>query len=123
MAFKTPLNTYAWFAIHPVHLGYFNTYMALRRQPDHTWLSVYPVATEAANWPDSQYLYVNIGGGIGHQCAQFKQKHPELGGRVVLQDLPHSIAKALPTPGVERMAHDMFEKQPIVGTYSPFSLT
>jgi hypothetical protein len=121
VAFNTPLNSYAWFASHPVQLGHFNTYMALRRKPDTTWLSVYPVEEEAANWPADRGLYVNIGGSIGHQCAQFREKYPHLQGRVILQDLPHSVANALLTPGVENIAHDMFEPQPIVGMQSPIN--
>lgn len=115
VAFDTPLNSFAWFASHPENLKNFNTYMALRRKPEATWLSVYPVEKEAVNWPAEKGLYVNIGGSIGHQCAQFKEKYPNLQGRVVLQDLPHSVANALPTPGVENMAHDMFEPQPVTG--------
>ncbi|PQE06904.1 O-methyl transferase B protein [Rutstroemia sp. NJR-2017a BVV2] len=115
VAFNTPLGSYAWFASNPTHLAYFNAYMALRRQPDTTWLSVYPVTKEAADWSAEKGLYVNIGGGIGHQCAQFKEKYPMLQGRIVLQDLPHSVAQALPTPGVENIAHDMFEPQPVLG--------
>lgn len=118
VAFDTPLDTYAWFASNPTHLAHFNAYMALRRKPHATWLSVYPVATEAADWPAEKGLYVNIGGGIGHQCAQFREKYPALPGRVVLQDLPHSVAQALPTLGVENMAHDMFEPQPVLGMYA-----
>ncbi|KAG4219971.1 hypothetical protein PC116_g31550, partial [Phytophthora cactorum] len=115
MAHHMSIGPYSWFASNPTQLAHFNTYMALRRKSDATWLSVYPVATEAANWPAEKGLYVNIGGSIGHQCAQFKEKYPMLQGRVVLQDLPHSIARALPTPGVENMAHDMFKPQPIIG--------
>lgn len=115
VAFNTSLGSYAWFASHPTHLAQFNAYMALRREPDITWLSVYPVATEAADWSAEKSLYVNIGGGIGHQCAQFKEKYPTLQGRIVLQDLPHSVAQALRTPGVENIAHDMFEPQPVLG--------
>lgn len=98
-----------------------NAYMALRRKPDATWLSVYPVATEAADWPAEKGLYVNIGGGIGHQCAQFRDRYPMIKGRIILQDLPHSVAQALPTSGVENMAHDMFESQPILGAYRQVS--
>ncbi|KAL2043501.1 hypothetical protein N7G274_003808 [Stereocaulon virgatum] len=54
-----------------------------------------------------------MGGGVGHQCAQFKARFPHVPGRVILQDLPHSIDKALPTPGVENMVHDFFEPQPV----------
>jgi hypothetical protein len=115
-AWKTPLHAFQWFGENPGHLAYFNDYMALRRQPELSWLSVYPVTRETKDWDaqdNSKAIYVNIGGGIGHQCKQFKEKYPDLPGRVILQDLPHSIAKALPTPGVENMEHDFFQPQPI----------
>ncbi|PHH75738.1 hypothetical protein CDD82_4304 [Ophiocordyceps australis] len=115
VAHDTALSQYAWFAANPTQLAHFNTYMALRRKPDTTWLSVYPVAEHVANWSAEKSLFVNIGGGIGHQCAQFIDKFPKLPGRIVLQDLPQSVAQALPTPGVENMAHDMFKPQPVLG--------
>ncbi|KJZ71734.1 hypothetical protein HIM_08876 [Hirsutella minnesotensis 3608] len=115
-AFNTDVHPFAWFASHPENLGYFNDYMALRRTPDLSWLSVYPVTEESKGWTDAERpLYVNIGGGIGHQCAEFKQKYPDIPGRVILQDLPHSVAQALPTPGVENIAHNFFEPQPVKG--------
>lgn len=95
--------------------------MASRREPELSWLSVYPVQERLGDDGDgcrpSRPLYVNIGGGIGHQCAQFRERYPDVPGRVVLQDLPHSIAAALPTPGVENMAHDFFEPQPVEGDF------
>lgn len=94
----------------------FHTYMALRRQAELSWLTVYPVREETSSLVDPQRpLYVNIGGGIGHQCAQFKDKYPDIPGRVILQDLPDTITLALSTPGVENMAHNFFDPQPIKG--------
>ena len=74
--------------------------MALRRTSNLSWLTVYPVkeVLAASGWTNqdtARAIYVNIGGGIGHQCAQFKDKYPELRGRVVLQDLQQSIDNAL----------------------------
>lgn len=115
LAFDTDLDSFSWFAQNPSHLAHFNAYMALRRQSDVTWLSVYPVEDEAAGWPVERPLYVNIGGGVGHQCAQFREKYPALPGRVVLQDLPSSVEQALATPGVENMALNFFDQQPITG--------
>lgn len=89
--------------------------MAFRREPELSWLTVYPVSEECKDVDPSRPVYVNIGGGIGHQCAQFKETFPNIPGRVVLEDMPHSIAKALPTPGVENIAHDFFEPQPVKG--------
>lgn len=117
-AWKSNLHQFAWFEDQPDRLKFFNEYMALRRSADVSWLSVYPVEEETTDWHDpTRPLYVNMGGGIGHQCAQFKERYPHLPGRVILQDLPHSIAKALPTPGVENMAHDFFEPQPVKGPF------
>lgn len=93
--------------------------MAFRRVPELSWLSVYPVAKQAEGCTADRALYVNIGGGIGHQCAEFKNKFPDLPGRVILQDMPHSIENALPTPGVENIVHDFFQPQPIKGECGP----
>ncbi|KAH7325878.1 S-adenosyl-L-methionine-dependent methyltransferase [Stachybotrys elegans] len=120
-AWNTTDHAFAWFRDRPENLRYFNDYMAFRREPTLSWLTVYPVEEEAKDWPADRPLYVNIGGGIGHQSAQFKEKYPDLAGRVVLQDLPHSIEKALPTPGVENMVHNFFEPQPIKGAKFYFS--
>ncbi|KAI0964899.1 S-adenosyl-L-methionine-dependent methyltransferase [Xylaria arbuscula] len=114
-AWHTPLDAFTWFADHPDHLAYFNDFMALRRAPEVSWLSVYP-ARELAGQPSPEdAVYVNIGGGIGHQCLHFKEKFPDIPGRIILQDLPHTIANALPCKGVEQMAYDFYEPQPIIG--------
>ncbi|ROV87606.1 hypothetical protein VSDG_09603 [Cytospora chrysosperma] len=115
MAFQTTDIPYIWFSKHPENLQHFNDYMALRRTSDLTWLAKYPVAEEAAGWPVEKPLYVNVGGGVGHQCAQFKERFPDLSlpGRLILQDMPHSIEKALPTLGVQNMAYNFFEPQPV----------
>ncbi|KAI0407023.1 S-adenosyl-L-methionine-dependent methyltransferase [Xylaria palmicola] len=112
-AWKTDIHQFSWFADHPENLAYFNNFMAFRREPELSWLTVYPVEEQIQGWDPEKPVYVNIGGGIGHQCAQFLDKYPYTPGRVILQDLPHSIAKALPTPRVENLAHDFFEPQPI----------
>ena len=116
-AWKTNLHQFAWFDNHPDQLKFFNDYMALRRGPDVSWLSVYPIEEETKGWNPTGLVYVNIGGGIGHQCADFKRHFPHVPGRVILQDLPHSIDKAMSTPGVENMVHNFFEPQPLKGSH------
>lgn len=114
-AWHTTSHAFAWFVGHPENLDHFNNFMAFRRQPELSWLTVYPILDKVGTCGPDQVVYVNIGGGIGHQCAQFKEKYPQIPGRVILQDLPHTVAKALPTIGVENMAHDFFQPQPIQG--------
>ncbi|KAI1458808.1 S-adenosyl-L-methionine-dependent methyltransferase [Annulohypoxylon moriforme] len=115
-AWKSPHHAFSWYSENPEALGYFNDYMAFRRQPELSWLAVYPVKEETNGLNDpTRPIYVNVGGGVGHQCAQFKEMYPEIIGRVILQDMPHTIEKALPIPGVEPMVHDFFQPQPIKG--------
>lgn len=122
-AFQTDKGPFDWFPDQPENMAYFNDYQASRRGPEVGWLSVYPVLEQIpAGWssmdPDRRPpLYVNIGGNIGHQCAEFRDRYPAsvLPGRVILQDLPYAISAALPTPGVENMVHNFFEPQPVRG--------
>ncbi|KAI1844471.1 hypothetical protein JX266_009358 [Neoarthrinium moseri] len=115
-AMKTPLHAFDWISAKPEDLQHFNNWMALRRQPDLTWLTVYPITVEVADLTNSQRaIFVDIGGGIGHQCVQFKGKYPDVQGRLITQDLELAINNAPPTPNVEFMVHNFFDPQPVKG--------
>ncbi|KAF4999068.1 hypothetical protein FDECE_11627 [Fusarium decemcellulare] len=114
-AWGTSQHAFAWIKEHQENLMFFQDYMALRREPEHTWLSAYPIEDETRDWDPKRPVYVNMGGGIGHQCAQFKACFPHVPGRVILQDLSYNMDRALVTPGVENMAHNFFEPQPVLG--------
>lgn len=115
-SWDTNLAPYQWMAQHVDQLDHFNAYMSHRRKIDVSWLSIYPVREVTQGLADPEKpLYVNVGGGIGHQCAQFRETYPDIPGRVILQDLPATVERALPTPGVENTAHDFFDPQPIKG--------
>ena len=117
VAHKTPLFAFHWFVEQPQLAGYFNEYMNHRRKGQTICWDVYPVEEEAQGWEAAATLLVDIGGNVGHQCAEFKQRFPQIPGHVVLEDLPGPIAMALSTPGVENKTHDMFEPQPVKGKY------
>jgi demethylsterigmatocystin 6-O-methyltransferase len=114
-AYKTKGTPFGYMETHPQSAAYFNKYMAHRRKGMNTWLSVFPVEEEAKDYDPNGVIFIDIGGNIGHQCAELKAKYPKLPGRVVLQDLPHAIGMALQTPGVEHNVHDIFTLQPING--------
>ncbi|TVY44620.1 O-methyltransferase [Lachnellula subtilissima] len=114
-AWKTDLPVFEWLSQHPEHFDNLNQHMAARRLQMPSWMSVFPFEREAKGWHETDPLFVDIGGGIGHQCAELKAIYPSIKGRVILQDLPHSIEQALSTPGVENMAQDFFLPQPIRG--------
>ena len=114
-AFDDPRHVFMWLGEHPEKLGYFNDFMALRRAPEQSWFDIYPVEERTKDWDAEKPVFVDVGGSVGHQCAHFKRYFPNVRGRVILQDMQHSIDNALPTPGVENMTHDFFQPQPIKG--------
>jgi hypothetical protein len=80
-----------------------------------TWLDVFDIAQHCAGSKPEDVIFVDVAGGTGHQCALLKAKIPELQGRVILEELPMVLPHAIPTPGVETMAIDMWQGQPVKG--------
>ncbi|KAF7585962.1 hypothetical protein BBP40_009771 [Aspergillus hancockii] len=67
---------------------------------------------------DDKPTIVDVGGGRGHVLEQIKTTAPDLKGRFILQDLPTVIetnGERLVPLGIESMAHDFFDPQPIRG--------
>lgn len=114
-AWKTQLPAFKWYEQRPEAFAYFNEYMASRSEGKPTWLSVYPVLEETKGWNSKAPVFIDIGGGVGHQCVELKKMYPKIPGRVILLDLSQPIDEARPAPDVERYVHDFFEPQPFRG--------
>ncbi|GFF95335.1 O-methyltransferase, putative [Aspergillus udagawae] len=97
----------------------FDDYMASRRltnQPQ--WFETYPAAESLRDVRDSpdSVLLVDVGGGPGQEMSRFRQRHPDVPGRIILQDLPLTLNRIEKIPeGIEPMEHDFFNPQPIKG--------
>lgn len=90
--------------------------MTAQRVGMPTWLDVYPVKDETSTWDPQKPVLVDVGGGFGHQCAALQAQYPDLKGEIVLQDLPQTLAHAMPLPNVKVMEHDFFKPQPVKGS-------
>ena len=66
--------------------------------------------------PDA-VLLVDVGGNWGHELRGFRKTHPEVPGRLILQDLPVMTEKfqGKPPEGIEVMTYDFFTPQPVQG--------
>lgn len=117
-AFNINVPAFIWLQQNPARFATFQQYMMQQREGMPTWLTVYPVGRETKEWDPDRPVFVDVGGGLGHQCVALKAKYPDLRGRVILQDLPHAIEAALSTPGVQNMVHDFFSPQPVKGKSS-----
>lgn len=97
----------------------FDDYMAARRvEGMPQWFDIYPAAEKVqdARTESGATFMVDVGGGPGQEIARFKEKHPELPGRFILQDLPLTLERIERLPdGVEVMEYDFFTPQPIKG--------
>lgn len=91
-----------------------------------TWLDVVDIENEyTSKMTDDGTeadapVFVDVGGGNGHQCVALRRRCPCLKGqrRVVLQDLPSILEKADMIPddcagGVEKTGYDYLTEQPV----------
>ncbi|KAI4209668.1 MAG: hypothetical protein LQ351_007422 [Letrouitia transgressa] len=114
-AHETDQLAFVWLHEHPSNLDFFVKWMGAQHEGQPTWLDVFPFEKELCNnnlGPETP-LFVDIGGGAGHQCHALKARHPHAPGRVILQDLSQTISQAVPTEGIETMAYDFWTPQPI----------
>lgn len=64
----------------------------------------------------NEVFLVDVGGGIGHDLQELKKKHPDLSGRLILQDQPNVIDQiGQSLDGIELTVHDFFTSQPVKG--------
>lgn len=73
-----------------------------------------------ASSSSEEVLIVDVGGSSGHDLVGFRSNHPDIQGRLVLQDLPEAIAAAktageIQTHNIEAVEYDFFTPQPITG--------
>lgn len=114
---NTDLEFFPWAKQNPKILRYFQQLMSVPREG--SWLDVIPFVDPSApavgDAEVDRTVFVDIGGNIGHQSARLLAKHPNLGGKVILQDLEETVQRAPKIDGVEFMVHDFFKEQPVKG--------
>ena len=65
---------FVWAMSQPQRVQNFNLWMAATHQGQKSWLDVLPLETLFHGSKEGTYLFVDIGGGIGHQCASLKER-------------------------------------------------
>ena len=111
---QTKDHYFDWIAKQPKLQEAFNTVMTISRLArGDEWFDFYPVEEKLlVNLPEDALL-VDIGGGIGHDIIAFKNRFPNIEGKLIVEDLPIVAAEAKNLPaGIEAVGHDFFEPQP-----------
>ena len=94
--------------------------MAVQASGKTLWADegAYPVKDRLGDAEEDEVLVVDLGGGSGHDLLGFKARHPNLKGRLVLEELPYMINQlAGKVDGIELVEHDFNTPQPIKGTF------
>lgn len=120
VAMLTDKPAFVWAGEHPRLLSQFSLWMSELHDGQKNFLDVFDLPAyankaKAAPGNDTTPMFVDIGGGIGQQCALLKQVHPTLPGRVILQEQPFLLPHAIPVPGMECEAFDFWNLQPHKG--------
>ncbi|KAJ3942046.1 uncharacterized protein N0V96_007535 [Colletotrichum fioriniae] len=119
--YNTKLDCFSWLAANHPYEMQFAQHMGAYRQGRPSWMDegIYPVKERLVDgFHDSQdnVLLVDVGGSFGHDIDEFRRKHPDAPGRLVVQDLPTVINQIEKLDDkIERMGHDFFTEQPIKG--------
>ncbi|PYH88929.1 O-methyl transferase B [Aspergillus ellipticus CBS 707.79] len=105
-------DLFAYFKAFPAKAALFDMHMQVQRDLTTNWARLDALIQSKPARAD-EILFVDVGGGAGHQCQRFRERFPDLPGRMVLQDLPQVIQGARSIPGVENMGYNIFTPQPL----------
>ncbi|KAF4988022.1 hypothetical protein FGRMN_10016 [Fusarium graminum] len=114
-AWNTDLPLFDWYQTKPEKLGQFNRYMSIHHAGMAQWHEVYPVEEKMKDLDPEQVFFVDIGGGIGTQSVALREKFPDLKNKIIVEDIPDTIAQNISNPNVEKAAQNFFEPQAITG--------
>ncbi|KAL8416108.1 hypothetical protein RB596_006601 [Gaeumannomyces avenae] len=99
----------------------FADHMAGFTQRKTPWVELFDTGARllsGAELGDGSPLCVDVGGGVmGIDITNLLRKHPGLpAGALVLQDLPEVVGAASLDGEIKKMAHDIFQPQPVKGS-------
>lgn len=123
-AHKSSSPHIVWLYENPELALCFNNYMSGYRAGKHVWVDpdFYPVEERLEKGMKKfaeEVLLVDVGGGLGHDLKILRQKHPQMRGKLILQDKEEVVRQQIPetSDAFDSMAHDFFTPQPVKGMF------
>lgn len=121
---NTELDCFEYLGAYPEQAAATFEYMAWQKIRNKSWMDGSAQITEEFQLSerevkDGRALLVDVGGGGGHQCFDFRAAFPERKGRLVVQDTEVMVGmfdkQAAEGIGLEPMAYDFFTPQSMKG--------
>ncbi|MCJ1295761.1 hypothetical protein MMC34_007325 [Xylographa carneopallida] len=115
LVYRTAKPCFQYIMEHHAWKDPFNLSMSGFDEGRASWMDIFPVEQKLSNGVDNNgILFVDVGGGLGHEALALKKRFPKLPGKLILQDLPQTV-QDLQLEGVEVMAHDFLTPQTVKG--------
>ena len=103
----------------PEALKALATLMTVKRDGRPNFTDFFPVENQLAEGfhqhDKDAIMFVDVGGGRGHEVLELRRRFPGMQGRMILQDRPEVIRTIHETDGMEVMEYDFFKPQPAKG--------
>lgn len=105
-----------WIMKHPEKKDIFERQMKLFSNYKEPLSEVYPTESIVKSAKPGVPIFVDVGGGLGHDIESFSAAHPDLDeGSLVLQDLPQVLESAQVSSSIVKCPIDFLKGQPIHG--------
>lgn len=124
-AWNTDASIFDFVAQNPEKMNAVIALMTAQRADQKSWIAddkLFPeqyFQLSSDDLANDRAIVVDVGGGAGHQCLALRSQHPELKGRIVLEDLPSTVErvdkKQFADLRIEILVHDFNEPQPVRG--------
>ncbi|KAJ5612656.1 hypothetical protein N7510_005850 [Penicillium lagena] len=114
-AFNIDVPAFVWAVTQPERLGHMHRYMEAEQKGMRPWVDAYPITERCRDLEPQQVLFVDVGGGLGHQAVALKKQLPEIHNSAIVQDLHVDPNDFIKHPGVETMKFDFFQPQVVQG--------
>ncbi|KAF6833949.1 o-methyltransferase [Colletotrichum plurivorum] len=98
---------------NPVLAEHFNMVQKNSTIKEPSWMGMYPHQKMVAEADPSLPLFVDVGGGIGHDLMRLHDAYPETASRLYLADLPAVIAENIVPASIKKVDYDFFTPQPV----------
>lgn len=123
-AVHTDKHPFAWLAENPWALELAQDHMRIQREGRPLFFDALNFEQRfAQDSTSSTILFVDVGGSTGSQSLTFRQRYPNLPGRVLLQDRPEVVQQAkaelMSSANIEAEVYDIFTPQPVKGIVWP----
>lgn len=113
---KSKRGYFDYMSSKPYYQNAFDTVMASPyRRDEKSWLDFFPVEDKLQVQSSSDVVLVDVGGGRGKDLQAFRERFPNLPGRLVLQDLSYVTETADLPSEIESQVHNFFDEQPVKG--------